>query len=87
LGQHDCRGQGRVRGLRQQGKRHPHDDVVLTAPADRPAATNALRVRLILSFGLPFAAQKVFAGEDGDRRSRGVPAMPAVLAVADSLMF
>ena len=23
------------------------------------------------SFGLPFAAQKVFAGEDGDRESRG----------------
>jgi O-antigen/teichoic acid export membrane protein len=41
---------------------------------------------LILSFGLPFAAQKVFAGEDGDRRSRGVLAISAVLAVAAALV-
>ena len=39
-----------------------------------------------LSFGLPFAAQKVFAGEDGDRRSRGVLAISAVLAVVASLV-
>lgn len=38
------------------------------------------------SFGLPFAAQKVFAGEDGDRRSRGVLAISALLAVAASLV-
>jgi O-antigen/teichoic acid export membrane protein len=38
------------------------------------------------SLGLPFAAQKVFAGEDGDRRSRGVLAISAVLAVAASLV-
>jgi O-antigen/teichoic acid export membrane protein len=38
------------------------------------------------SFGLPFAAQKVFAGEDGDRRSRGVLAISALLAVATSLV-
>jgi O-antigen/teichoic acid export membrane protein len=36
----------------------------------------------ILSFGLPFAAQKVFAGEDGDRQARGVVAVAAALAVA-----
>jgi O-antigen/teichoic acid export membrane protein len=39
-----------------------------------------------LSFGLPFATQKVFAGEDGDRRSRGVLAISAVLTVAASLV-
>jgi O-antigen/teichoic acid export membrane protein len=38
------------------------------------------------SFGLPFAAQKVFAGEDGDRRSRGVLAISAFLAVIASLV-
>ena len=38
------------------------------------------------SLGLPFAAQKVFAAEDGDRRSRGVLAISAVLAVAASLV-
>jgi O-antigen/teichoic acid export membrane protein len=38
------------------------------------------------SFGLPFAAQKVFAGEDGDRDSRAVLAITAVLAVAASLV-
>ena len=38
------------------------------------------------SFGLPFAAQKVFAGEDGDRRSRGVLAISALLAAAASLV-
>jgi O-antigen/teichoic acid export membrane protein len=41
---------------------------------------------VVFSFGLPFAAQKVFAGEDGDRRSRGVLAISAVLAVAASLV-
>jgi O-antigen/teichoic acid export membrane protein len=38
------------------------------------------------SFGLPFAAQKVFAGKDGDRQSRGVLAISVVLAVAGSLV-
>jgi len=38
------------------------------------------------SLGLPFAAQEVFPGEDGDRRSRGVLAISAVLAVAASLV-
>ena len=38
------------------------------------------------SLGLPFVAQKVFAGQDGDRRSRGVLAISAVLAVAASLV-
>ena len=37
------------------------------------------------SLGLPFAAQKIFAEEDGDRRSCGVLAISAVLAVATSL--
>jgi O-antigen/teichoic acid export membrane protein len=41
---------------------------------------------LTFSLGLPLAAQKVFAGEDGDRRSRGVFAISAVLAVAASLV-
>jgi O-antigen/teichoic acid export membrane protein len=41
---------------------------------------------LTFSFGLPFAAQKVFAGEDGDRRSRGVLAISSVLAVSASLI-
>ena len=41
---------------------------------------------LTFSFGLPFAAQKVFAGEEGDRRSRGVLAISAVLGVAASLV-
>jgi len=141
LGRHDCRGWGRVRGLRRQvspsprrGRRHPHDDVVLEVPGDHPAATNALRAMftrdfvylgvsalqvvlaaamtpivtrlvgvsefgqlalaitvaellgLTVSLGLPFAAQKVFVGEDGDRRSRGVLAISAVLAVAASLV-
>ena len=110
------------------------DDVVLTAPGDHPAATDALRAMftrdfvylgvsalqvvlaalitpiltrrlgvgefgqlalaivvaqllgLTFSLGLPFAAQKVFAGEDGDRRSRGVLAISAALAVAVSLV-
>jgi O-antigen/teichoic acid export membrane protein len=35
----------------------------------------------ILSFGLPFATQKVFAGDDGARRARGVLAISSVLAV------
>jgi O-antigen/teichoic acid export membrane protein len=38
------------------------------------------------NLGLPFAAQKVFAGKDGDHRSRGVLAISAVLAVAASLV-
>ncbi len=38
------------------------------------------------NLGLPFVAQKVFAGQDGDRRSRGVLAISAVLAVAASLV-
>lgn len=41
---------------------------------------------LTFSLGLPFAAQKVFAGEDGDRRSRGVLAISAVLAAAAGLV-
>ena len=40
-----------------------------------------------LNLGLPFAAQKVFAGEDGDRRSRGVLAISAVFTVAASLVI
>jgi O-antigen/teichoic acid export membrane protein len=118
----------------RHGRRHPRDDVGLTAPGDQPAATNALRAMftrdfiylgvsalqvvlaalvtpvltrrvgvgefgqlalaivvaqllgVALSFGLPFGAQRVFAGEDGDRRSRGVLAISAVLAVAASLV-
>lgn len=112
----------------------PYDDVVLTAPGDHPAATNALRAMFTRDFvylgvsvlqvvlvalvtpiltrrlgvgefgqltlaivvaqvlgvtfnlGLPFVAQKVFAGKDGDRRSRGVLAISAVLTVAASLV-
>jgi O-antigen/teichoic acid export membrane protein len=40
----------------------------------------------IFSFGLPFATQKVFAGDDGHRRARGVLAASAVLAVAAGLV-
>jgi O-antigen/teichoic acid export membrane protein len=131
----------RIRGRPRQmsaGPPHggpgPHDDVVPTAPGDRPAATDALRAMftrdfvylgvsalqvvlaavitpiltrrvgvgefgqltlaivvaqllgLTFSLGLPFAAQKVFAGEDGDRRSRGVLAISTVFAVAASLV-
>ena len=136
MGRHHGRGRGRVRDSPgpRHGRRHPHDDVVLTAPGDHPAATNALRAMftrdfaylgvsalqavllalmipiltrrvgvgefgqlalatvvaqllgVTFSLGLPFAAQKVFAGEDGDRRSRGVLAISAVLAVAASLV-
>ena len=130
-----------VRGLRRlvspsprRGRRHPHDDVVLTAPGDHSAVTNALRamftrdfvylgalgLQVVLaavmtpiltrrvgvsefgqlslaivvaqllgvtfSLGLPSAAEKVFAGEDGDRRSRGVLAISTVLAVAAALV-
>jgi hypothetical protein len=60
---------------------------VLTAPGDHPAATNALHARLIFSFGLPYAAPKVLAAEDGDRRSREVPAIAVGLAVVASPMF
>jgi O-antigen/teichoic acid export membrane protein len=38
------------------------------------------------SFGLPFAAQKVFSDEDGDRRSREVLAISAALAAGASLV-
>jgi O-antigen/teichoic acid export membrane protein len=41
---------------------------------------------LTFSFGLPFAVQKLFAEDDGDRRSRGVLAISAVLAVAASIV-
>ena len=41
---------------------------------------------LTFSLGLPFAAQKVFAEQDGDRRSCGVLAISAVLAAAASLV-
>ena len=139
----DAPGNRRVRGVRglrrlvspgpRRGRRHPHDDVVLTAPGDHSAVTNALRamftrdfvylgalgLQVVLaavmtpiltrrvgvsefgqlslaivvaqllgvtfSLGLPFAAEKVFAGEDGDRRSRGVLAISTVLAVAAAL--
>jgi O-antigen/teichoic acid export membrane protein len=50
------------------------------------AITVAELLGLTVSLGLPFAAQKVFVGEDGDRRSRGVLAISAVLAVAASLV-
>ena len=40
----------------------------------------------VLSFGLPFATQKVFAGEDGHRRARGVLAVSAVLTVSAGLV-
>jgi O-antigen/teichoic acid export membrane protein len=40
---------------------------------------------MTFSLGLPFAAQKVFAEEDGDRRSRGALAISTVLAAAASL--
>ncbi len=36
----------------------------------------------VFSFGLPYATQKVFAGEDGHRRARGVLAVATVLGVA-----
>jgi O-antigen/teichoic acid export membrane protein len=36
----------------------------------------------IFSFGLPFASQKIYAEENGDRRARGVLAVSAVLTVA-----
>jgi O-antigen/teichoic acid export membrane protein len=112
----------------------PFDDVVLTAPGDRAASTNALRAMFTRDFvylgvsalqvvlvalvtpiltrrvgvsefgqltlalvvaqvlgvtfnlGLPFVAQKVFAGKDGDRRSRGVLAISTVVAAAASLV-
>lgn len=40
----------------------------------------------VFSFGLPFAAQKIFAEEDGDRGARGVLAVSAALAVAGWLI-
>ncbi len=51
------------------------------------AVTVAQLLGLTFTLGLPFAAQKGFAGEDGDRRSRGVVAISAVLAVAAALVF
>lgn len=50
------------------------------------AVTVAQLLGVTFSFGLPFAAQKVFAGDDGDRRSRGVLAISAALAIAASLL-
>ena len=50
------------------------------------AITVAQLLGVTFSLGLPFASQKVFAGEDGDRRSREVLAISAVLAVAASLV-
>ncbi len=50
------------------------------------AITVAEILGLTVSLGLPFGVQKVFVGEDGDRRSRGVLAISAVLAVAASLV-
>ena len=41
---------------------------------------------MTFSFGLPYAAQKVFVGEEGDRRSRRVLAISALLAAAGSLV-
>ena len=123
-----------VQWLDEAPDARPFDDVVLTAPGDHAAATNALRAMFTRDFvylgvsvlqvvlvalvtpiltrrvgvgefgqltlaivvaqvlgvtfnlGLPFVAQKVFAGQDGDRRSRGVLAISAVLAVAASLV-
>jgi O-antigen/teichoic acid export membrane protein len=50
----------------------------------------ALAVMQILgpafSFGLPFATQKAFAGEDGHRRARGVLAVSVVLAAGAGLV-
>lgn len=40
----------------------------------------------ILSFGLPFATQKVFAGQDGDRRARGVLAVSVAFGVVGSVL-
>lgn len=40
----------------------------------------------ILSFGLPFASQKAFAGEDGIRRARGMLAISVILAAAALLI-
>lgn len=40
----------------------------------------------ILSFGLPFATQEAFAGEDGDRRARGVVAVSVAFGVAASVI-
>ena len=56
----DAPGNRRVRGVRglrrlvspspRRGRRHPHDDFVLTAPGDHPAATNALRAMFTRDF-------------------------------------
>ena len=43
------------------------------------AATVMQIIGPLLSFGLPFAAQKVFAEKDGDRQARGVLAIAFVL--------
>jgi len=50
------------------------------------AMTVAQLLGVTFNLGFPFAAQKVFAGKDGDHRSRGVLAISAILAVAASLV-
>jgi O-antigen/teichoic acid export membrane protein len=50
------------------------------------AITAAQILGPIFALGLPSAAQKVFAQEDGDHRSRGVVAISAVLAAVASLV-
>ena len=49
------------------------------------AMTVAQLLGVTLSLGFPYGAQKVFAGEDGGRRSRGILAIAVVLAAAASL--
>jgi O-antigen/teichoic acid export membrane protein len=51
------------------------------------AVTVAEILGVTFSFGLPYAAQKAFAAEGGDQRSRGVLAISAVLTVAAALVF
>jgi O-antigen/teichoic acid export membrane protein len=51
------------------------------------AVTVAEILGVTFSFGLPYAAQKAFAAEDGDQRSRGVLAISAVLTVAAAFVF
>jgi O-antigen/teichoic acid export membrane protein len=50
------------------------------------AITAAQILGPVFTLGLPAAAQKTFAGEDGDHRSRGVVAISAALAAAASLV-
>ncbi len=49
------------------------------------AITVAQLLGWAFSLGLPFAVQKVFAEQDGDRRARGLLAISAVLAAAASV--